>query len=45
MSDEAPYNSLPAITAWAKSLGYVGVQLPSWDSRIMNLKKAAESKT
>jgi sugar phosphate isomerase/epimerase len=45
MSDEAPYNSLPAITEWAKSLGYVGVQLPSWDSRIMNLKKAAESKT
>jgi sugar phosphate isomerase/epimerase len=45
MGDEAPFNSLPAITEWAKSLGYLGVQLPSWDSRIMNLKKAAESKT
>lgn len=45
MSDEAPYNSLPSITAWVKSLGYRGVQLPSWDARIMDIKKAAESKT
>lgn len=45
MGDEAPYNSLPAITAWVKSLGYEGVQLPSWDGRIMDLQKAAESKT
>jgi sugar phosphate isomerase/epimerase len=45
MSDEAPYNSLPNITAWVKSLGYKGVQLPSWDGRIMDVKKAAESKT
>jgi len=45
MSDEAPYNSLPSITAWVKSLGYKGVQLPSWDARIMDIKKAAESKT
>jgi len=45
MGDEAPFNSLPNITAWAKSLGYLGVQLPSWDSRIMDLTLAAESKT
>lgn len=45
MGDEAPFNSLPAITAYMKSLGYIGVQLPSWDGRIMDLKKAAESKT
>ena len=45
MGDDAPFNSLPNITEWAKSLGYLGVQLPSWDSRVMDLKKAAESKT
>ncbi len=45
MGDEAPFNSLPSITAWVKSLGYIGVQLPSWDGRVMDLKKAAESKT
>jgi sugar phosphate isomerase/epimerase len=45
MSDEAPFNTLPAITGWAKGLGYIGVQLPSWDGRVMDLKKAAESRT
>ncbi|MCC6263302.1 MAG: sugar phosphate isomerase/epimerase [Bryobacterales bacterium] len=44
MGDEAPFNSLPAITAYMKNLGYLGAQLPSGDSRIMDLKKAAESK-
>jgi sugar phosphate isomerase/epimerase len=44
MSDEAPYNALPSISAWVKSLGYKGVQLPAWDARVMDLKKASESK-
>jgi len=44
MGDDEPFNSLPTITAWAKSLGYAGVQLPSWDGRIMDLAKAAASK-
>lgn len=44
MGDEAPFNSLPAISGYMKQLGYLGIQLPSWDGRIMDLKKAAESK-
>jgi sugar phosphate isomerase/epimerase len=44
MGDSEPFNSLPAISAWVKSLGYIGVQLPSWDARAMDLAKAAESK-
>ncbi len=44
MGDEPPFNTLSNITAWAKDLGYKGVQLPSWDGRVMDLKKAAESK-
>ena len=44
MADEAPYHSLPTISEWAKSFGYLGVQLPSWDGRIMDVKLAAESK-
>jgi sugar phosphate isomerase/epimerase len=44
LSDEAPFNTLPNITAWMKSLGYKGVQLPAWDGRVIDLKKAAESK-
>jgi sugar phosphate isomerase/epimerase len=45
MGDEAPFNSLDGITTWAASLGYKGVQIPSWDSRCIDLQKAAESKT
>jgi sugar phosphate isomerase/epimerase len=44
MGDAAPFNSLSSICKWAASLGYVGVQIPSWDSRCIDLKKAAESK-
>ncbi|MBY0480657.1 MAG: sugar phosphate isomerase/epimerase [Chitinophagaceae bacterium] len=45
MGDTAPFNSLSSICAWAKSLGFVGVQIPSWDPRCIDLQKAAESKT
>jgi sugar phosphate isomerase/epimerase len=43
--DEAPFNSLDTIAAWAAGLGYKGVQIPSWDGRLFDLKRAAESKT
>jgi sugar phosphate isomerase/epimerase len=43
--DAAPFNSWDAITKWAASLGYKGVQIPSWDGRLFDLKKAADSKT
>lgn len=45
MGDAAPFNSLKSICEWAKSIGFVGVQLPAWDSRCIDLQKAAESKT
>lgn len=41
--DAAPFNSLDAIGRWAASLGYRGVQIPSWDARLFDLAKAAES--
>ena len=43
--DAAPFNSLQAICEWAKSLGYEGVQIPTWVSNFIDLQKAAESKT
>lgn len=43
--DAAPFNSWPAITAWAASLGYRGVQLPTTDARLFDLARAAQSKT
>jgi len=45
MGDEAPFDSLDNICKWLAGLGYKGVQIPSWDARCIDLKKAAESKT
>ncbi|MEZ2408339.1 sugar phosphate isomerase/epimerase [Bosea sp. OAE752] len=42
--DAAPFDSFEAICAWAGSLGYEGVQIPSWDGRLFDLKKASDSK-
>ena len=33
------------ICGWAASLGYKGVQIPTWDGRLFDLAKAASSKT
>ena len=41
--DTVPFNNLRSITAWAASLGYKGVQLPSWDRRLFDLDRAATS--
>ncbi|MBL4811283.1 MAG: sugar phosphate isomerase/epimerase [Rhodobacteraceae bacterium] len=43
--DEAPFNSLEGITKWAADLGYKGVQIPTFDARLFDLDKAAESQT
>jgi sugar phosphate isomerase/epimerase len=42
--DQAPFNGLKEISRWAAALGYKGVQIPSWDSRLFDLKRAAESR-
>jgi sugar phosphate isomerase/epimerase len=45
LGDAAPFNSLKSIAGWAKDLGFIGVQIPTWDARCIDLQKAAESKT
>ncbi|UII35123.1 sugar phosphate isomerase/epimerase [Fulvivirga ulvae] len=45
LDDEPPFNNLNNICKWASELGYKGVQIPTWDKRCFDLKKAAESKT
>src|SRR4051812_46263783 len=44
LSDEPPFNNLKSICKWTASLGFVGVQIPTWDARVIDLKLAAESK-
>ncbi|WNJ21248.1 sugar phosphate isomerase/epimerase [Pontibacter sp. G13] len=45
MGDEAPFNDFKSICNWAADLGFIGVQIPTWDSRAIDLKLAAESMT
>ena len=44
-ADETPYNTLDSIAQWAAGHGYIGVQIPSWDGRLFDLGRAADSKT
>lgn len=43
--DTAPFDSLPAITKWARDLGYGGVQIPAFIPSLFDLEKAATSQT
>lgn len=45
LGDTPPFNDLQSICQWAKSIGFIGVQIPTWDARCIELQKAAESKT
>jgi len=45
MGNEAPFNTLDGICGWAADKGYLGIQIPSWDGRLIDLEKAASSKT
>ncbi len=44
-ADTAPHDTLANISRWAADYGYEGVQIPTWDARLIDLEKAAESQT
>lgn len=45
IDESTPFNSLSSICTWAKDLGFKGVQIPTWDPKIFDLQKVAQSKT
>lgn len=45
LGNSAPFDTLENICKWAASLGFKGVQIPTNDPKILDLQKAAESKT
>lgn len=45
MGDHPPFNSLESICEWAASLGFKAIQIPTTEKRLIDLQKAAESKT
>ena len=42
---EAPFNSLDGMCKWASDLGYKGIQIPTWESSLIDINKASESQT
>lgn len=44
LRDSEPFNTLENIGKWVSNLGYKGVQIPTWDKRVIDLDEAAESK-
>ena len=44
VGDEEPFNSLATMCRWAADLGYKGVQIPTWEKKLIDLEQAAESK-
>jgi sugar phosphate isomerase/epimerase len=44
LRDTEPYDNIENIGRWVAGLGYKGVQIPTWDSRVFDLDQAAQSK-
>ena len=45
VGNEAPYDNLTNMANWAAGLGYKGIQVPTWESGLIDLELAATSQT
>lgn len=45
VDSKPPFDTLDNMCRWAASLGYKGIQIPTWESKLIDLPKAAESQT
>jgi sugar phosphate isomerase/epimerase len=43
LADKTPFNALEPIAGWAAELGYLGLQVPVFDARLIDLRRAAAS--
>ena len=41
IGDTAPFDTLEGLCRWAAGLGYTGVQIPTWESRLIDLERVA----
>ncbi len=40
-----PFNSLDGLCKWAASLGYKAIQIPTWETKLIDLDKASKSQS
>jgi len=45
VGEKAPFDTLDNMCKWVASLGYKGIQIPTWETHLIDLKKAASSQT
>ena len=45
VGDKPPFNNLDNMCKWASGLGYKGIQIPTWANQLIDIDKAAKSKT
>ncbi len=45
IDNEPPFDSLDGLCQWAAGLGYKGIQIPTWESHLIDIDKASESQT
>jgi sugar phosphate isomerase/epimerase len=43
--DEAPFDTIEGLAGWAAGKGFKGVQIPTWDKRVIDLEQAATSQS
>lgn len=43
LGEEPPFNTLDSMARWAADLGYLGLQVPIFDQRLIDLRQAAAS--
>ena len=43
LSEQPPFNALEPIGRWAAGLGFLGLQVPVFDDRLIDLRQASAS--
>jgi sugar phosphate isomerase/epimerase len=45
VGERPPFDSLKGLVSWAAGVGYVGIQIPTWNPHLFDLALAADSQT
>ncbi|MBX2848151.1 MAG: sugar phosphate isomerase/epimerase [Acidiferrobacterales bacterium] len=43
VGEEEPFNTLPGLCSWVAQMGYKAIQIPTWETGLIDLEQAAKS--